>query len=65
MNGLYNIACVLLCMVPMLSFIAAAVVFVMHGHPYFGGASMVFAIFTQPKVSLGNTNGKENKEKDK
>lgn len=61
MNGLYNIACVMLCIVPMLSFIAAAVAFVMHGHPYFGVASMVLAILTQPKISIGADSKKEDK----
>lgn len=51
----------MLCMVPMLSFIAAAVAFVMHGHPYFGAASMVLAIFTQPKISIGADSKKEDK----
>ena len=61
MKGLHNIVCVMLCMVPMLSFIAAAVAFVMHGHPYFGAASMAFAILTQPKISIGADSKKEDK----
>jgi hypothetical protein len=48
-------------MVPMLSFIAAAVAFVMYGHPYFGAVSMVFAILTQPKISIGADSKKEEK----
>ena len=53
MKSLYNIACVLLTMVPMLSFLTAAVTLVVRGHPYFGAVAMAFSILTVPGISLG------------
>ena len=59
MMAVYNILCMLLCMVPMLSFLAAAVAMALYNHPYFAAVFAVFAVLTTPKFSLGT----ENKEK--
>ena len=53
MKGLYNIVFVMLCMVPMLSFLAASVVLVIHGHPYFAAASMIITLIVLPKIEIG------------
>ena len=59
MTEVYNILCMLLCMVPMLSFLAAAVAMALYGHPYFAAVFAMFAVLTTPKLSLET----ENKEK--
>jgi hypothetical protein len=50
-------------LVPMMAFLAAAVVLVLNGHPYFAFASMIFSILTLPELHLA-THG-NNKEKNK
>lgn len=65
MTGLYNIVCLLVSMVPMLSFIAAAVISALYNHPYFASVFMMFSILTVPKLSLGNWNKEDKKEEKK
>lgn len=65
MIGLYNIVCLLVCMVPMLSFIAAAVVSALYNHPYFAAVFMMFSILTVPKLSLGDWKKEDKKEEKK
>lgn len=64
MTGLYNIVCLLIATIPMLAFIAASVVSMLHGHPYFAGAFAIMAMLTIPKVQIGDWSkkDKENKE---
>lgn len=62
MTGLYNIVCLLLTMIPMLAFIAASVVSMLHGHPYFAGAFAIIAMLTLPKIQIGDWSKKEDKE---
>ena len=64
MIGLYNIVCLLVSMVPMLAFIAAAVVSALYNHPYFAGAFAIMAMLTIPKIQLGDWS-KEGKKEEK
>lgn len=64
MTGLYNIVCFLIAMVPMLAFIAAAVVSMLHGHPYFAGAFSIIAMLTIPKIQIGDWSKKEKENKE-
>lgn len=63
MTGLYNIVCFLVTMIPMLAFIAAAVVSMLHGHPYFAGAFAIMAMLTIPKIQIGDWGKKDEEEK--
>ena len=65
MIGLYNIVCFLISMIPMLAFIAAAVVSMLHGHPYFAGAFAVMAMLTIPKIQIGDWKKEDKKEEEK
>lgn len=56
MIAVYNILCMLLCMVPTLSFLAASVAMALYGHPYFAAVFAMFAVFTTPKLSLRTEN---------
>lgn len=64
MTGLYNIVCFLIAMIPMLAFVAASVVSMLHDHPYFAGAFAIAAMLTIPKIHIGDWSkkDKENKE---
>lgn len=66
MTGLYNIVCLLITTIPMLAFIAAAVVSMLHGHPYFAGAFAIMAMLTIPKIQIGDWSkeGKKEEKKD-
>lgn len=63
MIGLYNIVCLLITTIPMLAFIAAAVVSMLHGHPYFAGAFAIIAMITIPKIQIGDLVKKDGEEK--
>ena len=63
MTAVYNILCMLLCMVPMLSFITSAVVMAMYDHPYFATVFAVFAVLTTPKLSLDSSSCNDKKDK--
>lgn len=63
MTGLYNIVCLLITTIPMLAFIAAAVVSMLHNHPYFAGAFAVIAMLTIPKIHIGDWGKKDGEEK--
>lgn len=63
MTGLYNIVLFLICMVPMLAFIAAAVVAALYNHPYFAAVFAMFSILTVPKMSVGDWKKEDKKEK--
>lgn len=63
MIGLYNIVCLLITTIPMLAFIAAAVVSMLHGHPYFAGAFAIIAMLTIPKIQIGDLVKKDGEEK--
>lgn len=63
MTGLYNIVCLLITTIPMLAFIAAAVVSMLHGHPYFAGAFAIIAMLTIPKIQIGDLVKKDGEEK--
>ena len=54
MTGLYNIVCLLITTIPMLAFISAAVVSMLHDHPYFAGAFAIMAMLTIPKIQIEN-----------
>ena len=60
MKRLYNVVCMLACMIPMLSFVIASVVLAAYGHPYFSAVFAMFSILTVPKMQLGPDN--ENKD---
>lgn len=47
----------------MLAFIAAAVVSMLHGHPYFAGAFAIIAMLTIPKIQIGDLVKKDGEEK--
>lgn len=63
MIGLYNIVCLLITTIPMLAFIASAVVSMLHGHPYFAGAFAIIAMLTIPKIQIGDLVKKDGEEK--
>lgn len=65
MTGLYNIVLFLICMVPMLAFIAAAVVAALYNHPYFAAVFAMFSILTVPKMSVGDWKKEDKKEEKK
>lgn len=54
MTGLYNIVCLLITTIPMLAFVAASVVSMLHGHPYFAGAFAIIAMLTIPRIQIGD-----------
>lgn len=64
MTGLYNIVCLLITTIPMLAFIAAAVVSMLHDHPYFAGAFAIMAMLTIPKIQIGDWSKKDKESKE-
>lgn len=63
MTAVYNILCMLLCMVPMLSFLSAAVAMTLYDHPCFAAVFAMFAVLTTPKLSLRTeNNGKKDED---
>jgi hypothetical protein len=65
MTGLYNIICLMITTIPMLAFIAAPVVSMLHGHPYFAGAFAIMALLTIPKIQIGDWSKEVKKEQKK
>lgn len=64
MTGLYNIAVMLVTMVPCLAFLAASVLFLLRDHPVFAGCTLLLSFLTIPKIETGPRvgNNKENKD---
>lgn len=65
MTGLYNIVCFLISMIPMLALIAAAVVSMLHGHPYFAGTFAIMAMLTIPRIQIGDWMKEDKREEKK
>lgn len=53
--------CSIAASIPLASFLAAAVVCILHGHPYFGCAFMAMAFLTSPGIHL-KTPGTDKKD---